>query len=255
MKKLIVILASILLAQTLCLGQKNKSFAGTYRNIPGKGYSKTLVLSNDGKFRFETYENHWHSEGNWSYDGKNIILNSDIKKVLWPVEVSLSPLNGKRERLNVRLHVPEDKDEEEYLATLYQGSLQDSGVKVMYYHGLGSYSVPFQGYEYKDKYFVIQKFPFENKWIGKMPEPYMKIPTEFINVEYVKGNDVTVDIFVEDDSLFQYIVFENFKVKVRGNKLIFEDPYDDFRDAINDNYIYKYGDFTIYGSIILEKVK
>lgn len=221
MKNVIVFLASILLTQTLCLGQKNESLVGTYK--ASHGYGLKLTIKDDGSYQYEDYEGHWHSEGKWSYDGKNIILDSDLPKAIFPVKVSLSPAKEARERINVQLHVPEGKDSEEYFATAYTEYAPGVPIEVFYYRGQ-QYSAPYRNNVVDGFYFIIEKYPFERKWIGMTPELYMKIPTEIIEINSIKGNDLTVDIFVNDDSLFQYVVFADYKIKKRGNKLVFADP-------------------------------
>lgn len=176
-----------------------------------------IVLNDNGTYFMKRYNEHWYSQGSYSTNGKVVSIDSDIQKLVFPYEVEIKPKGDRTSTVNIHL-ITEATNPKEYICSPYRGDY----IPIYYHPDRGSYS-----FEMDDSIngviFKFEKAPFRKKWLGMMPELYQEVRTEPIQADSERGDEINIKIFVKDD-LFRYMVYNNFQIKVKKNKLIFKDP-------------------------------
>lgn len=199
-------LSGNLFAQKTVCGEYSGSYY--YDNIK-------LNINENGRYELSGINFHLFSEGNWHMDGSRLILNSDTRELLY--EVDIKPGAPNKRIVNVNLH-GEDINSKEYIARPYRWY-----APLFYHPDRGSYVFGMGG-SIKEVHFEIEKAPLSRKWVGMPVEEYILVKTKPIEVESELGDEVTIDILIEDE-LFQYIILSDFRIKIRNNKLIFKHPF------------------------------
>jgi hypothetical protein len=185
---------------------------GTYS---GKQHPHVFIFSEDSTFKYE-YRAMWYSEssGTWQKRENKIYLNSFEQRNTIPVDYAKAENNQKRVIINVKVNVS-DKAEEDYICFPYV-----NGKSVIMDPGKGSYSFDSE-VSVNNIYFLIAKRPFVLRGTGyKMSYDDVKTETIYPHLSVGESLDVTINII---DSLFGYKVFDNTKLKVKRNKIIFKD--------------------------------
>jgi hypothetical protein len=186
---------------------------GTYI---GKHCPHVFIFSADSTFKYE-YRAMWYSEssGTWRKEGNFIYLNSSNQIDKIPIEYTKVTSNQDSVVIvNIGVN-SQNKPPKDYICWPFV-----NGNFVYFDPERGSYS--FKSEFFVDSlYFKVNKSPFVFRGTGyKMGYDDVKTETIYPHLSIGENIDVTINII---DSLFGYKVFDNTKLKVKRNKIIFKD--------------------------------
>lgn len=197
---------------------------GTYIANSNLNTKHRFILNADSTFNYSYIvigDIEGYSSGIWKrIDRNTIILNSDIQSNIIPLDIEITPSNNKNPMINVELIVPE-KDTKEYRCTPYFPVI--GGYIENFLPDRGSYSYEETNY-YSNNHELFYKVSKEPREFipGRGKVEYYLLPTEHKTIITNDGDIVNVTVIVPD-SLFSYRVFNNEKIKIKGDKLIFKD--------------------------------
>ena len=198
----------------------------------------------DSTFDYSGFSGHRHSSGTWYYKNNNtIVLNSHMQERKTAMEYQIERAGLEKTIMEVRVHAEEDINPKEYICTPYY-LMDDFLASPRYIHpDRGSYEIVYSNKAVLGTYFEIERsfLLYEMRFYGFggygwMEDHSFKVVTDTIQEESSPGDRITVDIYI-DDSLFTYEVFTNKEIKVRKNKIVFTEPFNDKKEHIylNDN--------------------
>jgi hypothetical protein len=176
-----------------------------------------IVIGNEEKY----------SSGTWRRIDKNaIVLNSYIQSNVIPLNIEVVNSNNKKPMINVKLIIP-GKDEKEYRCTPYYAVIEGKWYEpnTLFVPDRGSHSYEESNYYSNEHelFFKVSKEPRQIEFVGpRLFKEYYVLETEHKKITTKDGDIVNVTVIVPD-SLFSYRIFNNEKIKLRKNKLIFRD--------------------------------
>lgn len=197
-----------ILAMSILLGCASQLKPGRYVNIKSP---EEIILNGDGTFE---YQYRWHiffrkSKGTWSKIGKSEIeLNSYSKEKNF-VLTATDKIDDNTLSISVPSLMPHPSSYECFIF------INDSLSSICNCDSI---------------YIPQEKIPFEIKDFFVKIHSISNMPVRFFDTaisnkyfpSQATGNNIVAEVVV-NDSLFNYRVFDNTRVKVRGNKLLFYD--------------------------------
>ena len=246
MKLIKNLLFYLLLIISLCSCKSTVNVVGTYlslfRDNPHKldiYRAHRFVINADSTFNYSYIvigEIEKYSSGTWRQINSNtIILNSDIQSKIMPLDVDIIPSENKDATINVTLIIPE-KDEKDYRCIPYFELMENYYVE-NFLPDRGSYSYKKTNYysNNHELFFKVSKEPY-GFIPGRGKREYYLLDTEHKKITTNDGDIVNITVSVPD-SLFSYRVFNNTKIKFKGDKLFFRDAEE--KNKMNKLYLNK----------------
>lgn len=213
MKKYLIWLSVIILVLYCSCTSSFK--LGVYNSKGNSGNPNEFVFFEDSTFSYKYYSSIYkHSAGKFKILNNKILLNSNIKDIIIPVEYSILACDSltDKNQISVQLEIPEIRKLEDYRCILL---LNKDTLDVAY----GAYNM-YSSVPLDSVMFEIWVSPFV------VPRPSEPLNTETIYFDKSLRKCIIFNITI-DETLFGYRVFDNTPLEIGKNKIKFTDTEDD----------------------------
>lgn len=197
---------------------------GVYNGENNSGNPNDFTFFEDSTFIYNYYGSiKKHSFGKYKIRDNKIILNSNIKNITVPVDVSTLICDSliDKNRITFLLKLSEGMQEDYKCIPILNNDTLNNKEGIIYLTQGIQIDEKWGGYTmyYTEPIDSIKLYILKNPFIGRPKEPLM---SETIYFDKVIEKDITLNITI-NDSLFGYRVFNNTMLEIKKKKIIFID--------------------------------